>query len=43
VLTGVVGCTRESIRPILVSPDDSLYACSEIPTEPSGVQVKSEW
>ncbi|KAL2264911.1 hypothetical protein VTJ83DRAFT_7421 [Remersonia thermophila] len=35
------GCTWEAIRPILVGPDDNLYACSEITTEPNGVQVKS--
>ncbi|KAL1842209.1 hypothetical protein VTJ49DRAFT_5821 [Mycothermus thermophilus] len=35
------GCSWEAIRPILVGPDDNLYACSEITTEPNGVQVKS--
>ncbi|KAG7286386.1 hypothetical protein NEMBOFW57_008695 [Staphylotrichum longicolle] len=37
------GCTQETISPVLVGPDDNVYACSDIKTEPSGTQVTSTW
>jgi hypothetical protein len=38
-----VGCSQETISPVLVSPDDNVYACSDIKTQPAGTQVKSTW
>ncbi|KAH6617253.1 hypothetical protein F5144DRAFT_387130 [Chaetomium tenue] len=35
------GCSQETISPVLVSPDDNVYACSDIKTQPAGTQVKS--
>ena len=37
------GCSQETISPVLVGPNDNVYACSDIRTEPSGVQVTSTW
>ncbi|KAK3316662.1 hypothetical protein B0H66DRAFT_604940 [Apodospora peruviana] len=36
-----LGCTQETIQPVLVGPDGSEYACSAIRTQPSGSQVTS--
>ncbi|KAK3906716.1 hypothetical protein C8A05DRAFT_40471 [Staphylotrichum tortipilum] len=35
------GCSQETISPVLVGPDDSVYACSDISTTPAGTQITS--
>jgi len=40
-ITVFQGCSQETISPVLVSPDDNVYACSDIKTQPAGTQVKS--
>jgi hypothetical protein len=35
------GCSQETISPVLVGPNGNVYACSDIRTGPSGVQVTS--
>lgn len=37
------GCSQETISPVLVGPDGSVYTCSAIQTEPAGTQVTSTW
>jgi hypothetical protein len=36
-----LGCTAESINPVLVGPDSSEYACSSLATQSAGTQVTS--
>lgn len=38
-----LGCTPDSISPVLVGPDNIEYACSAINTQPAGVQMTSTW
>ncbi|KAH6842583.1 hypothetical protein B0I37DRAFT_436193 [Chaetomium sp. MPI-CAGE-AT-0009] len=40
-ITVFQGCSRETVSPVLVGPDDNVYACSDIETQPAGTQVKS--
>jgi hypothetical protein len=40
-ITVFQGCSRETISPVLVDPNDNVYACSDIETQPAGTQVKS--